>query len=263
VWLFTDGQTERRVDVTDLPTEVREEVVRRLEAQGFLRAIPGPDGGTPPRDLEADVGDLVRHGGRFPPRPDAGEGVGDAASLARRILDLASVLARWKQAGPDSGTRDLADAWAALLARSARPDALGRALGALLPSVRYALGQAGEALPHAGRDPGPPAPGGLRFLGARAVLEEGRGLVLADVPPESLAVRLGLVRGDAVEALDGAAPRATDLAAWAGPPLPHGQRALRVRRREGRIEAWEIWFAPAPAPPGPRLPLPALPPDRR
>ena len=94
-----------------------------------------------------------------------------------------------------------------------------------------------------------PAAGAL--LGARVRLEsagETARLRVLDAPDGSLAQAIGLVRGDRILALDGAAPTLEVLARYRAVERAPGQLALRVLRREDRTEEWILTFSRGASP---------------
>jgi hypothetical protein len=68
---------------------------------------------------------------------------------------------------------------------------------------------------------------------------------IARVRPGSLAHALGLRAGDVVLGLDGGRFGAARAALWSDAEALRGQRSLRLRRKDGQIEYWELTFVRA------------------
>jgi hypothetical protein len=286
VWIFSDGTSEFAVDVTDMPPEARAAVTRRLAAQGFER-IEHEDAQGRGEDVGADIQDLVRHGGIFPegtprspfPSPPGADPRARQRGLGRLLLRYLEV-----KDDPERGPvyERVLRALGEGLARGLSP---GESLEGVLPGSPGRPGERargadaavyaeilGLLLADAPTPPRPPpgtgapptlrTPGGpeiaMTFLGASVAPgfgPEGPALRLSAVPEGSLAAEAGLEAGDLLLEIDGRRMGPRILAGLPGYGRAGSKLALRLLRRNGQMETWELEFAPeagAPAPGGTR-----------
>ncbi len=279
VWHFEKGGVVRDLDVSGLDPAVRADLARRLAADGFRRVAPAAsDDRRTGRDLARDVEALVRHGGRFPGRGPVPVPAADTAAAERRLAEgLCRISAAGTRAGGDARLPQLLLAIARVLGSPTEGPAGDAAEAAALGGARrLALEQAtrlAEALAPAGSaSPLPPPPRararpgteGAVLLFEASVLPAGEGgrtdAPVVRVPPGSAAACLGLRPGDRVLCVDGAPPTRPLLASFAGRTGGPGQRTLRLRRTDGRIETWELRRGTGRPPP---CPADRLPPGRR
>jgi hypothetical protein len=213
-------------------------------------AAPAPAEEDPPaprafagRDLARDVLDLVEGGGRMP-RPSA-----PAASLEDLGRFLVRHLARLDDPARGADSRRLLEIVAHALARGpgANPSALAAASIAADPEDRPLLE---GLLAGAERPPGPPRRAFPAVLGASVrpgLSAHGPAVEMVEVPAGSLAAEAGLRPGDLVVAVDGLpiGPEVLPRLLEAG--RPGSQLSLRVQRKEGAVEEWDLSFEAAPA----------------
>lgn len=256
VWHFTNGEIERVVDVTDYPDFVREILRKRLETDGFRRVEEGGKATGSGRDLEADVRELVRQGGRFPTVevPDEGE-VPDPAhaqpdsadaeiGVPKAVLRAVDHLrALGHEGAPKEALRRARADLSVLVAEAARDERVsradaGRLVDAVLGRLLSTAGQADDGVAR------PPARG--RLLGADVRASEGPDgestWFVVRVPEGSLAAAIGLERGDRVLGGNGVATATEARTRPTGVDAFPGQLTLILQRKEGQIVIWEFEF---------------------